>query len=76
MGSQTAGQPEVKSDRRLDGGLAPFECAPSINQAWEFLLYKKSGCAPAEKPRSNCLGNKAGYTAQDAPSMRTFHLRK
>ena len=20
--------------------------------------------------------NKAGYTAQDAPSMRTFHLRK
>ena len=21
-------------------------------------------------------GNKAGYTAQDAPSMRTFHLRK
>ena len=22
------------------------------------------------------LSNKAGYTAQDAPSMRTFHLRK
>ena len=21
-------------------------------------------------------GNKAGYTAQDAPSMRTFHLQK
>ena len=25
---------------------------------------------------SNPLKNKAGYTAQDAPSMRTFHLRK
>ena len=22
------------------------------------------------------VGNKAGFTAQDAPSMRTFHLRK
>ena len=27
-----------------------------------------------EKSRKE--GNKAGYTAQDAPSMRTFHLRK
>ena len=28
-----------------------------------------------EASRIKGLENKAGYTAQDAPSMRTFHLR-
>ena len=29
-----------------------------------------------QETRGKRQKNKAGYTAQDAPSMRTFHLRK
>ena len=35
---------------------------------------KKEG--KKEKEKKEEKENKAGYTAQDAPSMRTFHLRK
>ena len=41
----------------------------SRNYSTNFLTFRKEESVL-------CLENKAGYTAQDAPSMRTFHLRK
>ena len=37
---------------------------------------KKKKKQKNEKKRNNNNNNKAGYTAQDAPRTRTFHLRK
>ena len=37
---------------------------------------KKNNACTAKKKQKKGDKNKAGYAAQDAPSMRTFHLRK
>ena len=38
--------------------------------------YEQENKAIEKKGGKRKRGNKAGYTAQDAPSMRTYHLRK
>ena len=38
--------------------------------------YEQENKAIEKKGGKRKRGNKAGYTAQDAPSMRTVHLRK
>ena len=46
----------------------------------QFFIVHKMVHKSREKIRNAFLNaemkNKAGYTAQDAPSMHTFHLRK
>ena len=46
------------------------------DMARERTKKRKKKGNKVTKEGSNAEKNKAGYTAQDAPSMRTYHLRK
>ena len=58
-------------------GVAVFTALLSSKTAIFDNIFKRTD-EGTDKLLSTCAfaQNKAGYTAQDAPSMRTFHLRK